>query len=72
MIRKKKKQNLGAIDRSCARMPVQKSKFKQRTIEKIKIKKKKRKSVHKDVRIIFIQFKSHSPFGRSGAGLRRP
>lgn len=52
------KQNLGAIDRSCARMPVQKSK--RRTIEKIKIKikKKKRRSVHKGVRIIFVlQFK---------------
>lgn len=31
-------------------------KFKQRTIEKIKIKKKKRKSVYRNVRIIFVQF----------------
>lgn len=49
-------------------------KFKQRTIEKIKIKKKKRKSVYRERKNNFrtIWNGSHSPFGRSGAGLRRP
>lgn len=50
-----KKQNLGAIDRSCARMPVEKNSNNERS-RKLKLKKRKEKVFTENVRIIFVQF----------------